>query len=344
MRPPLRLLPNARSRGSIAIRCFNSSALLPSGRTTLYRRIPSNLLNNPILQSSPPPSQVLCSFRLTTFSILDSSRTFSTTPRSYAISFRDLKSDEKGKASSRPDTDNSSKDASSAKAEDPAEKAYRAAQRQSQANFKRQREEQRNEEPSTGDKEESTGEGKRQQQRKEEASPPPHGNKSPWQVFTETLKSEFQASKEWNESTKQLASSAHQFTENESVKRARAAYSAASGAATSGTASALKGAGKAVGQGAAWTWDSVPVKVVRSGVSATGRGIEAATRPVRETNVYKTAVGGVKNVIDDGSSSKYGGWMEKEERRKQRELREMNEAGASGRPGKRVEKMEEDPK
>ena len=153
-----------------------------------------------------------------------------------------------------------------------------------------------------------TGEGGRQQRRKEEAPPPPpHGNKSPFQVFTETLRTEFQASKEWNESTKQLASSAHQFTENESVKRARAAYTAASGAATTGTATALKGAGKAVGQGAAWTWDSTPVKVVRSGVSATGRGIEAATRPVRETKVYKTAVGGVKNVIDDGSSLKYGG-------------------------------------
>src|SRR5579862_5365702 len=61
-------------------------------------------------------------------------------------------------------------------------------------------------------------------QKKEEAPPPPpHGDKSPWAVFTDTLKSEFKASKEWNESTKDLASSANQFTENESVKRARAA-------------------------------------------------------------------------------------------------------------------------
>jgi len=47
--------------------------------------------------------------------------------------------------------------------------------------------------------------------------------------------------------------------------------------------------------------------------------------------------------VDDGSSSRYGGWVEKEERRKQRELRELEEARATGRPGKRVEKMEEDP-
>ncbi|EQL30433.1 mitochondrial inner membrane translocase subunit TIM44 [Blastomyces gilchristii SLH14081] len=188
-------------------------------------------------------------------------------------------------------------------------------------------------------KENSQEEGKK---KKEEPPPPPppHGDKTPWQVFTETLRSEFKASKEWNESTKALASSAHQFTESESVKRARAAYEAASGAATSKTSSAIKTTGKVIGQGAAWTWDTPVVKGLRSGVSATGKGIEKATRPVRETAAYKTAVGGVKEAIDDGSSSRYGGWMEKEERRKQRELRELAEAKAGRRP---LEKMEEDP-
>ena len=347
MRPPLRVLPHVRTTGSLKVRCFTSSALLPSGRTAPYRRIQSQLQNKSIISSStshvllPPLNQYIL------FSPL-LRQAFSTTPRPFAISFRDLKSDEKGKAPPRKAAEKSSKKEPSAEEEDPAEKAFREAQRESQANFKKHKQKERekeDEESSSGSKEESTGNGERQRRKKEEEPPPPpHGNKSPWQVFTETLKSEFQASKEWNESTKQLASSAHQFTENESVKRARAAYSAASDAATSGTATALKGAGKAVGQGAAWTWDSPPVKVVRQGVSATAHGIEAATRPVRETKVYKTAVGGVKNVIDDGSSSKYGGWMEKEERRRQRELREMNEAVASGRPGKRMEKMEEDPK
>jgi import inner membrane translocase subunit TIM44 len=84
------------------------------------------------------------------------------------------------------------------------------------------------------------------------------------------------------------------------------------------------------------------VKGLRAGVTATGKGIEKATRPVRATKVYKTAVGGVKDVMDDGSSSRYGGWIEKEERRKQRELRELNEA-KSGRLHK-TEKIEENPK
>ena len=170
--------------------------------------------------------------------------------------------------------------------------------------------------------------------------PPPHGDKTPWQVFTETLSNEFKASKEWNESTKALASSAHQFTENESIRRAKAAYTAASGAATSKTSSALKSTGKVIGQGAAWTWETPVVRGVRAGVNATGKGLDKVTKPVRETAAFKT----VKDVIDDGSSSRYGGWIEKEERRKKRELREMQEFQASGGMRKRNEKIEEDPK
>jgi hypothetical protein len=177
----------------------------------------------------------------------------------------------------------------------------------------------------------------KKESKKNEPPPPPHGDKSPWQVFTETLRSEFKASKEWNESTKQLASSAHQFTESESVKKARAAYDATAGAATSKTADALKTTGKALGQGAAWTWDTKVVQGIRGGVNATGRGIEKATRPVRETQTFQS----IKEAVDDGSSSRYGGWVEKEERRKKKELRELREVQAGRRA---PEKMEEDPK
>ena len=198
-------------------------------------------------------------------------------------------------------------------------------------------EEQEASEGSTGDK--SGDKGKQEEKKKEEekAPPPPHGDKTPWQVFTETLQTEFKASKEWNESTKALASSAHQFTENESVKKARAAYTGASDAVGSKTATAFKTTGKALGQGAAWTWDTAPVKGVRIGASALGRGLDKATKPVRDTAAYKS----VKDVIDDGSSSRYGGWQEKEERRKARELRELNELRSGRRP---MEKAEEDPK
>lgn len=196
------------------------------------------------------------------------------------------------------------------------------------------------------DQEETSQNGEKEKEKEKQNEdappPPPHGDKTPWQVFTSTMSSEFKASKEWNESTKALASSAHQFSESESVKRARSAYEAASDAASTKTSSAFKGTGKALGKGAAWTWDTPVVKGVRYGVSATGTGIEKATRPVRDTKAYKAAVGEVKDVIDDGSSSRYGGWVEKEERRKQKELRELHEA-KSGKIHK-VEKMEEDPK
>ena len=207
-----------------------------------------------------------------------------------------------------------------------------------------QKEEKRDEEGKTGKGEESNegeGEGKKEEGQKEAPPPPPpHGDKSPWQVFTETLQSEFKASKEWNESTKALASSAHQFSENENVKRARAAYEAAQGAASTRTSSAFKNTGQAIGKSAAWTWNTSVVKGLRKGVNATGTGIEKVTRPVRETEAYKTAMGGVKDAIDDGSSSRYGGWVEKEERRKQRQLREE----MTTQSGRRTEPIVEDPK
>jgi import inner membrane translocase subunit TIM44 len=184
--------------------------------------------------------------------------------------------------------------------------------------------------------EESKEEGKEEEKKKDEAPPPPHGDKSPWQVFRDTLQSEFKASKEWNESTKALASSAHQFTENENIKRARAAYEAASSATTSRTGAALKSTGQVIGKSAAWTWNTSVVKGVRKGVSATGEGLEKATRPVRETEAFKS----VKEAIDDGSSSRYGGWTEKEERRRQRQLREEAELKSGKR---KVEQMVEDP-
>ena len=333
---PIHLLKSTRARGARAVRCFASSTIPPCGRTAPYRRIHSEVLRashipSPLFDSTaivlslrPPASSLLSQIRL------------SSTPRAFSTispRFQEQRQSETVKDPPRQDSTSSqahggdsAKSASGEKSEGSSEEG--------KANFEGSSEE---------TKDDGSGSKKREEKKEEAPPPPPHGNKTPWQVFTETLKTEFQASKEWNESTKALASSAHQFTENESVKRARQAYTAASGTATSATASALKGTGKVLGQGAAWTWETPVVKGVRSGVNATASGIEKVTRPVRETKVYKTAVGSVKDVVDDGSSSRYGGWVEKEERRKQRELRELNEA-AAGRPGRRPEKIEEDPK
>ena len=331
----LRLLRSPRARGTCAVRCFASSIVPPCGRTSPYPRLHRELLHASQNPSPPYDSLItLLSLRyptplLSQIRLSSSTKTFST----ISSIFQEQRQSETVKDPPRQDPvtgetsgEDTVKSASSEKSEGSSE--------ESKAGFEGSSEE-KNDDSNGSDKKE---------EKKEPPPPPPHGNKTPWQVFTETLKTEFQASKEWNESTKALASSAHQFTENESVKRARQAYSAASGTATSATASALKGTGKVLGQGAAWTWDTPVVKGVRTGVNATASGIEKVTRPVRETTVYKTAVGSVKDVVDDGSSSRYGGWVEKEERRKQRELRELQEGAVTGRPGRRPEKIEEDTK
>lgn len=180
--------------------------------------------------------------------------------------------------------------------------------------------------------EEKDGEGKNKGEKQDKPPPPPHGDKTPWQVFTETLQQEFQASKEWNESTKQLSGGIHDFTQDPRVQKAREA----SEAAKTKTAAALKATASAVGQGAAWTWDTMPVKGVRAAARVTGTGLDYATRPVRQTKAFQA----VKETIDDGSSSRYGGWVEKEERRKRRELRELTELQRTG--GRPTGPMEED--
>lgn len=182
------------------------------------------------------------------------------------------------------------------------------------------------------------GEGDKKEEKTEDAPPPPpHGDKTPWQVFMETMQTEFKASKEWNDSTKQLAQGATDFVESESVRRAREAYEKTTGAVSSTAGNVLKSTAGVVGKGAAWTWDTTVVKGVRKAANATGDVLDKTTKPIRETEAFKN----VKSVIDDGSSSRYGGWVEKEERRKQRELREQLGGGAGAR---KPEVLEEDPK
>jgi import inner membrane translocase subunit TIM44 len=185
-------------------------------------------------------------------------------------------------------------------------------------------------------KENKDGE-KKDGEKKEDTPPPPHGDKTPWQVFTDTLKTEFQASKEWNESTKALQSGYQDFTQNPALQKAKGAYDAASSTAASTTSAALKTTGRAIGHSAAWAWDTPVAKVVRKGTTVVGSGLEKATRPVRETEAYKN----VKDVIDDGSSSRYGGWVEKEERKKIRARREAEAAMKGGTPS---HPLVEDPK
>jgi mitochondrial import inner membrane translocase subunit TIM44 len=194
--------------------------------------------------------------------------------------------------------------------------------------------EQKSEEAKSEDPKKESEQGKEgeDKEQKDKAPPPPHGDKTPWQVFTETLKTEFKASQEWQDSTKQLQGEVKAFNESESVRRAREASQAVTGTA----GKVVKGTGRAIGQSASWTWNTSAVQGVRAGVNAAGRGIEKASRPIRETKAFKD----ISDVIDDGSSARYGGWVEKEERRKLREKREQELLKSGQKP---VEPMVEDP-
>ncbi len=197
------------------------------------------------------------------------------------------------------------------------------AREEAKAEAKAEAKEEAKEEAKDEAKEEKEGEDKAEGKQKEKAEdlppPPPHGDKSPWQVFMDTMNTELKQSKEWNESTKALASSANEFVESESVRKARQAYEATHGAVTSTAAKAVKTTAGAIGKGATWTWETPVMKGVRKGANITGEALDKATKPIRETEAYKN----VKDVIDDGSSSRYGGWVDKAERKRRRELREQ---------------------
>lgn len=231
---------------------------------------------------------------------------------------------EQTKAQAQPEPEAKAEVEPEPEAKSEADAAFEHARAQSEREWARIRQaeeaaERRAEEETAAGEGEEAKEGEQQQKKKQDTvEEPPHGGKTPWQVFTETLNTEFKASKEWNESTQQLSGSIHDFTQNPNVQRARSAYSKSAEAVTSTTGKVVMGTASAIGKSAAWTWDSTVVKGVRSGASAVGSGVEKATRPLRETEAYKN----VKDVVDDGASQRYGGWTEKEERRKQREARE----------------------
>jgi len=218
-------------------------------------------------------------------------------------------------------------------ASDAAEEAFAKARAEGERQWSKQQEQeqqQREQEEAEG------GDGEKSKEKKQgEAPPPPHGGKTPWQVFTETLQAEFKASKEWEESTKSLTGSINDFTQNPNVQKARSAYAKAAETASSTTGKVFLGTAGAIGKSAAWTWQTPVVRGLRSGAGAVGAGLEKATRPVRQTEAYKS----VKDTIDDGASQRYGGWTEREERRRKREERDAKLGFTSKAP----ENFEEDP-
>lgn len=185
---------------------------------------------------------------------------------------------------------------------------------------------------------------KQQQQQKKSSPNDDDANldKTPFQVFVDTFKREWQKSEELQSNIKALQDETGRMAESAAYKKAKEALEKAqegTGAATSATSATIKKASKVVGQAAHDAWESPVIKTTRTVASKTADAVDKATEPIRETQAYKT----VRDVIDDGSSMRYGGFEDKETRRlrrKQEEEKELEEELRTGK--KRVKPVKED--
>ena len=342
--PSLRAL--SQRAGASLSRNAVSRPTFSYGRTAAYRRIASDLrtYSEASLRQRQDVGSTLPLFALRSHFLPPSIPSPASGSVRY-VSFKELREERARQNAGKPPSQEPKKEAKpepepevkqEQSASSAADEAFASAKAESEAQWAKFEEQARKEEEEAkAGPEQGEGEGEQQQKKKkDEPVEPPHGTKTPWQVFTETLSSEFKASKEWNESTKELSGSIHDFTQNPNVQRAKSAYTRAADAASTTTGKVLLGSAGAIGKSAAWTWDTSVMRGVRAGASAIGSGVEKVTRPLRETEAYKS----VKDTVDDGASQKYGGWTEKEERKRQREIREARQGGL-----KPAEVHEEDP-
>lgn len=137
---------------------------------------------------------------------------------------------------------------------------------------------------------------------------------SPLKVFMNTFRQEWNKSQELKDNIKALQDETGRLAENESFKKLQEAFDKAQKSRSAASKAFVKTAG-VVGDAAVKAWDSPVGKATRTGVRFTAETLDKTIDPVRHTKVYKE----VSNVIDDGSSTRYGGYISKEERLKKRE-------------------------
>lgn len=129
-----------------------------------------------------------------------------------------------------------------------------------------------------------------------------------------TFRQEWNKSQELKDNIKALQDETGRLAENESFKKLQEAFDKAQKSRSAASKAFVKTAG-VVGDAAVKAWDSPVGKATRTGVRFTAETLDKTIDPVRHTKVYKE----VSNVIDDGSSTRYGGYISKEERLKKRE-------------------------
>lgn len=142
----------------------------------------------------------------------------------------------------------------------------------------------------------------------------PQGQRSPLQIFRETFKQEWEKSKELQDNIKTLQDASGKLGESDAYKKAHEAYLRAQKGSTI-VGKTLKKTGETVEDIAVKAWESELGKSTRKAMNATAQKIDESFEPVRQTKVYKD----VSEVIDDGESSRYGGFITKEQRRLKKE-------------------------
>lgn len=140
------------------------------------------------------------------------------------------------------------------------------------------------------------------------------GQQSPLDVFRDTFKKEWEKSKELQDNIKALQDASGRLSESEAYKKAREAYVKAQKGSTI-VGKAMKKTGEKMEDMALRAWESDIAKSTRKVASDTAKRIDESLEPVRQTQIYKD----VSEVLDDGDSSQYGGFINKEERKLRRE-------------------------
>lgn len=158
--------------------------------------------------------------------------------------------------------------------------------------------------------------------------------KSPLEVFFKTFRDEVKKSNELKDNIKALQDETGRVAESDAFKRAKEAYDRAQKGSTAAGKMAKKTA-EAVGDVAHKAWESPVGRGVRTTVRTGADAADRAFEPVRKTQVYKD----VSELIDDGSSTAYGGFLTKEQREalRKRQIEARAKSGDAWRPVKENE-------
>ncbi|GCE98006.1 protein translocase subunit [Zygosaccharomyces mellis] len=155
--------------------------------------------------------------------------------------------------------------------------------------------------------------------------------RTPLQIFRDTFRKEWEKSQDLQENIKTLQDASGRLGDSEGVKRAREAYLRAQKGSTI-VGKTLQKTGETVEGIANKAWDSEIAKSTRSAASATAKRLDKSFEPVRNTKIYKD----VSEVMEDADTSRYGGFLTKEQRKIKRE-KEI----ASGKRARAIKSNEE---